>query len=72
LENESKPLLGARPACVAIPDRINELAEAIIRCRNDTSGELLNMWAYEIILLSKVQSKMAAFGNNNDQPCVTE
>ena len=58
---ELKPQLGVKPSWVAIPDRIKELAEAIIRCRNDTDGEILAEWAYEIMLLSNVSAVMSEF-----------
>ena len=46
-----KPPLGAKPYFIALPNRIKELAEAILRNANDTSG-VCKQWAEEIIELS--------------------
>jgi len=54
----NQPPLGAKPYYVAIPDRITDLAEAIIRNANDTSGKCKE-WANEIILLSDVMEKIS-------------
>ena len=64
---ELKPPLGAKPSWIAIPERIQDLAEAIVRCKNDTSGELLDEWAYEIALLSRVNAKMSIFREVNQR-----
>ena len=64
---ELKPPLGAKPSWIAIPERIQDLAEAIIRCKNDTSGEMLDEWAYEIALLSRANAKMAKFREVNQR-----
>ena len=66
--SETKPPLGVKPSWIAIPQRIRELAEAIVRCANDTSGEKLDEWAYEIALLSKVQANMSKFRKDNNRP----
>ena len=66
MDNE-KPPLGVKPSWIAIPQRIKELAEAIIRYKNDTSGELLDEWAYEIAQLSKINANMAKFRKDNDR-----
>lgn len=58
---ELAPPLGAKPYYIAIPGRIKELAEAILRCRNDMSGELLDKWAFEIAVLSKAQAEMSKY-----------
>jgi len=64
---EVKPPLGVKPYYIAIPERIGDLAQAIDRCRNDTSGELLDEWSYEIALLSKVMAKMSNFRKDNNR-----
>ena len=53
-----RPPLGVMPYYIALPARIKELAEAIIRCANDTSG-VCKQWAEEIIELSAVLEKLS-------------
>ena len=60
-----KPPLGVRPSYIAIPYRIQELSEAIIRHKYDTSGKLLDEWAYEIAQLSKVEANMENYRKDN-------
>lgn len=64
---ELKPPLGVEPYYIAIPTRIRDLAKAIERCRNDTSGELLDEWGYEIALLSRVMERMHNFRKENNR-----
>lgn len=52
-----KPPLGTKPYFIVLPERIKELAEAIIRNANDTSGVCIQ-WAEEIIELSAVLENM--------------
>lgn len=53
-----RPPLGAKPYYVALPERIKELAEAILRNANDTSGVCIK-WAEEIIELSTALENMS-------------
>lgn len=53
-----KPPLGAKPYYIVLPGRIKELAEAILRNANDTSG-VCKQWAEEIIELSTALENMS-------------
>lgn len=66
--SETKPPLGVKPSWIAVPQRITALAEAIIRYANDTSGEKIDEWAYEIALLSKVSEGMSKFRKDRNRP----
>ena len=55
---EEKPPFGVKPYYISVPARIKELAEAIIRCANDTSGVCIG-WAEEIICHSKTLEEMS-------------
>ena len=55
---DERPPLGVSPYYIAIPNRIKELSEAIIRNRNDTNGKIKE-WAKEIVLLSDVMEKIS-------------
>ena len=55
---EERPALGIKPYYVAIPNRITDLAKAIIRNANETSGKCKE-WATEIVLLSDVLEKIS-------------
>ncbi len=57
-KSEEKPPFGVKPYYISIPARIKELAEAIIRCANDTSGICIG-WAEEIICHSKTLEEMS-------------
>ena len=53
-----KPPLGVKPYFIALPNRIKELAEAILRNANDTSG-VCKKWAEEIIELSAALERLS-------------
>lgn len=65
--DENKPPLGAKPYFVAIPQRIQELTEAIERqmeeypVLNEKSCELIGIWSAEIAYLCDVCEKLRNF-----------
>lgn len=63
--DDLKPPLGVAPYWIAIPARIKDLAEAIIRCSNDTGGKQLGLWAYEIKVLSEANAKITNYRKDN-------
>ena len=61
-----------QPSWKVLSARIRDLADAIHLCSDDRSGEILDEWAYEIMLLSRVQRDLRDFRVHNRRDVCNE